>query len=99
MLSRLFARRRLTVSVQVLGLVGPHMVRWSGHVAVAAPADVRAVLRAAGKAAGADLLGALAGGMQPAVLLDGRRLSLPQELATTVDDGARLSWLLPMAGG
>jgi hypothetical protein len=98
MLSRLFARRA-TITVQVLGQVGRHMVRWTGPVRVSTPADVKAVLHAAGRAAGADLLGALAAGMQPALLLDGRRLDLPADLTAPVADGSRLSWLMPMAGG
>jgi hypothetical protein len=98
MFSRLFGPR-VTVRVTILGMVGDRMVRWDGPVTVREPATVELVLRAAGRAAGADLAGALAGGMQPALLLDGQRLELPADLAARVAPGARVSWLMPMAGG
>ncbi|HYG60026.1 MAG TPA: hypothetical protein VD902_18320 [Symbiobacteriaceae bacterium] len=99
MIRRWLGLDRPTVSVTITGVVGGRMVRWEGKVRTGPGADVAAALAAAGKAADIDLLGALAGGAQPAVLLDGRRLELPQDLHTTVETGARLSWLMPMAGG
>ncbi|HWI52336.1 MAG TPA: hypothetical protein VNT01_09395 [Symbiobacteriaceae bacterium] len=98
MLSRLFGPR-ITVAVRVLGLVGGRMVQWEGPVRLKGPADLRTVLAAAGRGAGVDLLGALAAGAQPALLIDGCRQDLPVGLAATVPDGARVTWLLPMAGG
>lgn len=98
MCSRLFGTR-LTVHVLLLGLVGDRVVRWDGPVRLRAPATVREALRQAGRAAGADLLGALARGMQPALLLDGQRLELETGLDRPVAEGAKLAWLMPMAGG
>lgn len=98
MLSRLFGAR-VTVAVRILGQVGGQMVRWEGEVRVKAPASIKTVLEAAGRAAGVDLTAALQAGDQPAVLLNGRRLELPADLAAPVADGARVAWLMPMAGG
>ncbi|HYF94070.1 MAG TPA: hypothetical protein VD969_17785 [Symbiobacteriaceae bacterium] len=98
MLDRLLGRR-VTVTVRILGQVGGRMVRWDGQVRLREPASVGAVLARAGKAAGADLLGALQQGDQPALLLNGRRLDLPSGLSNPVPDGALISWLMPMAGG
>lgn len=98
MLDRLFPQT-ITVQVTVLGVVGRHMVRHSGPVRVRKPATVAAALTAAGRAAGVDLLAALELGDQPAVLLNGLRLDLPDGLKEPVADGAKLSWLMPMAGG
>ncbi|HEY3369010.1 MAG TPA: hypothetical protein VGK74_28460 [Symbiobacteriaceae bacterium] len=90
---------RLVVAITILGTVGERVVRFNGEVRLRGPADVGRALKAAGAAAGVDLLQALADGAQPALLLDGRRLSLPEELAAPVAQGSRLSWLMPMAGG
>lgn len=97
MISWLFGRR-ITVHGTVLGVVGDRMVRWDGAVRLRTPATVEDALRALGKAAGADLLGALALG-QPAVLLNGRGLTLPDDLAAPLGPGDTLSWLMPLAGG
>jgi len=75
------------------------MVHWTGAVHLRGRSDVHAALRAAGRAAGVDLLGTLAAGAEPVVLLDGLRMSLPADLARPVVDGDRLSWLQPMVGG
>ncbi|HWI64009.1 MAG TPA: hypothetical protein VNT75_19405 [Symbiobacteriaceae bacterium] len=98
MLSRLFGRR-VTVSVRVLGQVGDRLVRWEGRVSLKAPASLAGVLRATARLAGVDLQAALAAGAQPALLLDGRRIDLPDGLTADVADGATISWLMPMAGG
>lgn len=98
MISRLFGPR-LTIQVTILGQVGNRLVRWEGPVRLRGPADVRNALRAAGDAARIDLLGALGAGMEPTLLLDGRRLELPLALAAPVAGGAKLAWLTPMSGG
>lgn len=98
MLSRLFAPR-ITVSVRILGLVNGQMLHWEGAVKLKSPADLRGVFAAAAKKAGVDLLGAIDAGAQPALLIDGQRHELPSALSQPVPDGARVSWLLPMAGG
>jgi hypothetical protein len=99
MISRLFGPR-LTIRVTILGLVGDRVVRWDGPVTLRGPAaTVRQALKAGGRAAGADLLGALDRGAEPSLLLDGRRLDLPADLTAPVVEGASLSWLMPMAGG
>lgn len=98
MIRRLFGRR-VTLQVTVAGLVGQHMVHWNGAVHLRGRPDVRAALRAAGREAGVDLLGVLAEGGEPVVLLDGLRIDLPADLVRPVADGVRLSWLQPMVGG
>lgn len=98
MFDRIF-RPRIAVQVVVMGMVDRHLVRFQGVVKVAVPATVGDGLKAAGRAAGVDLLGAISKGDQPVILLDGFRLDLPDGLTTPLKDGASLSWLLPMAGG
>lgn len=75
------------------------MVRWEGRVRLPAGADLRTALSAAGRAARADLLGALANGAQPSILVDGNRVELPEDLSRIVDADSSISWLMPMAGG
>lgn len=98
MISGMFGPR-LTVQVTVAGLVGERMVHWNGAVRLRGRPDVRAALRAAGRQADVNLLGVLAAGGEPVVLLDGLRLNLPADLVRPVADGTRLSWLQPMVGG
>lgn len=96
MIRRWLGLDRPTVHVTILGVVGGRMVQYTGEVRAA---TVEAALRVAGRAAGVDLLGALAQGDQPAVMLNGDRLDLPTGLTRPLEDDAKLSWLMPMAGG
>ncbi len=98
MLDRLFGPR-IRLSVSILGVVGNRMIQWRGQVRLRKGATVRDGLRAAGRSAGVDLLGALGEGVEPSILLDGTRLALPEELSRCVDDEMTLTWLMPMAGG
>lgn len=98
MFDRIF-RPRIAVRAVVLGMVDRRVVRFQGLVRVAAPAAVADGLKAAGRAAGIDLLAALRAGDQPVVLLDGARIDLPGGLDLPLEDGSSLSWLLPVAGG
>ncbi len=97
-LRRLFGPR-LRVRVTILGVVDHFMVRWEGEVRLHSPATVRDALRAAGRAARADVLGAMSRGAQPSLLLNGQRLAVPDGLDTPVSEGAQIAWLMPMAGG
>ncbi|MDF2629987.1 MAG: hypothetical protein K0R39_3818 [Symbiobacteriaceae bacterium] len=98
MLERLLGPR-VTVAVRVIGVVGDRVVHWAGQVHLRGTPDLLRVLRAAGKEAGADLIGAIAAGAQPAILLSGERLDLPADLARPIRHGAQITWLMPMAGG
>lgn len=96
MIRRWLGLDRPKVTVTILGVVGGRMVQYTGEVRAA---TVEAALRAAGRVAGADLIAALEKGDQPAVMLDGERLDLPGDLSKPLHNQARLSWLMPMAGG
>jgi hypothetical protein len=91
--------RRLRIRVTILGIVGDRVVRFDAPVSLRGPVTVGGALRAAGRSAQADLLGALAGGAYPSVLLNGERLDLPQGLVIPVTEGDHLTWLMPIAGG
>jgi len=96
MIRRWLGLDRPRVQVTILGVVGGRMIQYTGEVRAA---TVEAALRAAGRAARVDLLGALAAGHQPALLLNGERLDLPEALTRQTENAATLSWLMPMAGG
>lgn len=98
MIERLFGPR-VQVTVSVTGYIEGKRVRWSGAVRLRAPATVAQALRAAGRAAGVDLAGALDRGEQPIVLLDGMRLEMPEGLGQPLSEGMSLNWLQPMVGG
>ncbi|HYF78132.1 MAG TPA: hypothetical protein VD973_13410 [Symbiobacteriaceae bacterium] len=98
MLKALFGPK-VTVKVRILGLVGDRMVHFDGQICLRGTPDVHQVLRAAGRAAGVDLLAALDAGAEPSIMLSGERLDLPADLTRPVPDGAQIAWLMPMAGG
>ncbi|MFZ5814764.1 MAG: hypothetical protein ACOY93_05625 [Bacillota bacterium] len=98
MFSALFGRR-ITVAVRIIGVVGDRVVRWEGRVRIAVGSDLRTALRAAGRAAGVDLLKAMAEGPEPTILLEGVRVELPEGLSRNVDADSSIAWLMPMAGG
>lgn len=98
MLEALFGPR-VTVGVRVLGLVGDRMVHFDGQVRLRGAPDLHAVLKAAGRTAGVDLIAALAAGAEPAIMLNGERLDLPADMARPVSHGSQIAWLMPMAGG
>lgn len=89
----------VTVSVRILGLVGDRMVHFDGQVRLRGTPDVTAVLKTAGRAAGVDLLAALAAGAEPTIMLNGERLDLPAGLTRPVPHGSQIAWLMPLAGG
>lgn len=100
MLDRMRERfRPRRIRVTVLGMVGDRVVRADETLTLRGALTVQGALQAAGRRTGVDLVGVLQAGAEPTLMLNGERLTLPDDLVRPVPDGAHVSWLMPMAGG